>query len=184
MVERGPENHPANKPETILSRDFVDAIMLGARENLAAQGSLDTTLFLRLDNGEQGMVPLSLPPTHDEKRLYFTFLGLSIMESGRQIQEAVLVSESWYVEAPQDAPIPSKSPGEHPDRKEAITLMGRDASAQHFVFAIQPFHRDSQDDPVFEPLAIEQFDAQPDRGYFATGLLDNLFPEVFCDNFN
>ena len=98
MVEWGYQNEPAHEHETILSQDFVDAIMQGARENLVAHGSLTTTLFLRLGNGERGLIPLSLPPTHAEKRIYFTFLGLSFHETGRRIREAVLLSESWFIE--------------------------------------------------------------------------------------
>jgi len=178
MVERGPEIEPAHKQETILSRDFIDAIIQGARENLATHGSLTTTLFLCLDNGEQGIIPLSLPPTHEGKQRYFTFLGLSFLENGRQVQEAVLVSESWYVETTVGEISSETSPSQHPNRKEAITLVGRDALAQHFVFAIQPFSRDSQDCPVFAPLAQEQFEGHYDNSFYSTGLLDNLFPGV------
>ena len=182
MVERGPDIEPAQKQETILSRDFVDAIMQGARENLAAHGSLSTTLFFRLDNGERGVVPLSLPPTHEDKRMYFTFLGLSFLEAGTQIHEVVLVSESWYVESPEGHDPPDFAPNQHPQRKEAIILVGRDNHALRFIFAIQPFHRDSQDNPVFEPLALEQFEEQFDKNQYSTGLLDNLFPGVIIDH--
>ena len=76
---------------------------------------------------------------------------------------------------------PEIAPIQHPQRKEAITLVGRDALTQRFVFAIQPFHRDQQDVPGFESLMFDQFDGTPDNKYNATGLLDYLFPEVTSD---
>ncbi|MBC8503511.1 MAG: hypothetical protein H8D34_01540 [Chloroflexi bacterium] len=161
MVERGSKIEPAQTNETILSRDFVETILQGARENLTAHGSLVATLFLKLDAGERAIVPLSISETPEEKQLYFTLLGLSIRENGRDIYEAILISESWYV-APSDGKYPDLAPSNHPGRKEAITLAGRDSMGLQFVFAIQPFERDSQNQPVFESLALEQFDDQPD----------------------
>ena len=184
MVERGPRIEPAHEHETILSRGFVDVILQGARENLAAHGSLSTTLFLKLDHGKRCLFPLSLPPNHAEKRMYFTFLGLSFLEAGRRIQEAILLSESWYIEKTEDCDPPEIAPSQHPQRKEAITLVGRDAAAQRFVFALQPFHRDPQNALVFEPLTFEQFDGHPDDKYFATGLLDDLFPAGSIEQLN
>jgi hypothetical protein len=182
MVERGYRIESAHEHETILSQDFVDAIMQGARENLAEHGSLTTTLFLRLGNGERGLIPLSLPPTHAEKRMYFTFLGLSFLETGQRIRESVLLSESWYIEKTEGCDPPEIALSQHPQRKEAITLVGRDALAQRSVFAIQPFHRDLKDAPVFESLTFEGFDEPPDNKYNATGLVDYLFPEVSIDH--
>ena len=184
MVERGPRIEPAREQETILSRGFVDVILQGARENLAAHGSMATTLFLRLDNDERCLFPLSPPPTYPEKRNYFIFLELSFLETGRRIQEAVLLSESWYIEKTVGSHPPEIAPSQHPQRKEAITLVGRDAAAQHSVFALQPFHRDPQNALVFEPLTFEQFDGHPDHKYYAAGLLDYLFPEGRIDHSN
>ena len=184
MVEWGPENQPAKNPESILSYEFVDAVMEGARHNLVTHGSLATTLFLQLEGGEKGMVLLSLPENDNGKRLYFTILGLSIKESGRQIREAILVPESWYVQTSQDSPLPLVSPEDHPARKEAITLEGRDNLSQRFIFAIQPFHRDFKSEPVFEPLLMGHYHPKPGQRFYTTGLLNNLFPEISVDHFN
>ena len=184
MVERGSNTEAAHNQESILSRAFTEVILQGARENLSSHGCLGTTLLIGLDNGERGVVPLSLPGTFEEKQFYFSTLGISFLKSGRQIQEAILVSESWYVKAPENDYHPNTAPSQHPQRKEAITLVGRDIFAQHFVFAIQPFHRDQQNKPVFEPLELEHFEEQPNEEYYSTGLLDNLFLGLEIDNHN
>lgn len=177
MIERGNGNEPFHKNETILNRDTVDSILQGARENLSSHGSLVTTLFLKLDTGERTIVPLSIPETSVEKQAYFTLLGFSVRDQGFDIQEAILVSESWYV-APSDGQYPNQAPSEHPDRKEAITLAGRDNLGLRYVFAIQPFHRDTQNGPIFEEMELHDFDGNLDHKSYSTGLLDFLFKPV------
>jgi len=174
MDERGNRNEPVQENESILSRDVVETILQGARENLAAHASLVATLFLNLNDGQRAIIPLSMPETPEEKQMYFTMLGLSVRETGRTIHEAILISESWYI-APNDGQYPDAPPSEHPDRKEAITLAGRDFPGLHYVFAIQPFHRNERDQPIFEELDLQHFGEDIDKKLYSTGLLDFLF---------
>jgi len=177
MRERGNDNESAQQNESILSRDIVETILQGARENLTAHGSLVATLFLKLNDGQRAIIPLDMPETPEEKQRYFTMLGLSVRETRRTINEAILISESWYV-APTDGKYPDAPPSEHPDRKEAITLAGRDSRGLNYVFAIQPFHRDDGEQPVFEELDLENFGEDIDKNLYSTGLLDFLFAQV------
>ena len=177
MLERGNGNEPVHQNESILSSDIVETILQGARENLTAHGSLAATLFLNLNDGQRAIIPLSMPETTEEKQMYFTMIGLSVRETGRTIHEAILISESWYV-APTDGKYPDAPPSEHPDRKEAITLAGRDSLGIHYVFAIQPFHRDKLGQPVFEELDLQNFGEDIDKKLYSTSLLDFLFAPV------
>ena len=174
MVERGPRNEPLRNSETILTEDFVKQILHDARDHLRKFGGLPTTIFALLDNGDHVLFPLFIPETHEEKCAYFGLLGFSIQDSDRQVQEAILVAESWYVGKPEKDDL-KVAPSEHPERKEAITLVGRDATESRSVFAIQPFSRDAQNKPVFEPLVLDQFDGSAPTEYYSTGLLDYLF---------
>jgi len=177
MLERGNGTEPTQNRESILSRDIVETILQGARENLTTHGSLVATLFLKLDDGERAILPLSMPKTPEEKQLYFTWLGLSARENGHDIHEAILISESWYV-APSDGKYPGMPPSEHPNRKEAITLAGRDSLGMTYIFAIQPYHRGESNQPIFEELDLHQFGEDIDKNLYSTGLLDFLFPPV------
>jgi len=177
MLERGNGTEPVQNNESILSCDTFETILQGARENLASHGSLVATLFLKLDTGERTIVPLSMPETPVEKQAYFTLLGLSVRDQGCDIHEAILVSESWYV-APVDGKYPDQAPSEHIDRKEAVTLARRDNLGLRYVFAIQPFHRDPQNGPVFDELELHDFDGSLDHKSYSTGLLDLLFKPV------
>ena len=175
MVERGNGKEPKQNQISILERDVIEFILEGARENLNTHSSLVPTLFMRLNNGDRTITPLSLPGNPNEKQVYFTLLGQAVRESGRDIQEAVLVSEAWYV-TPKGENAPFAAPSRHPDRKEAISLVGRDALGLRQVFAIQPFHRDPENHPVFEPLELHHLDENADQNFYSTGLLDYLFP--------
>lgn len=175
MVERGPKHEPIQYLESLLSKAVVERILDDARQNLAASGSLQPTLFVQLENGERGIVPISLPESHPEKRIYFSLLGMSFFQTGHMVREAILVSEAWVITQPEAQGL-DVAPSQHPNRKEVITLVGRDAQNSSLVFAIQPFQRDDDNRLVFDVLEFEQYMDVPDAQYCATGLLDHLFP--------
>ncbi len=175
MVERGPRTEPLRNSETILTEDFVKQILHDARMHLGEFGGLPTTLFVLLDNNDHVLIPLAIPDNHEEKYAYFGLLGFSIQDSDRQVQEAILVAESWYVGKPEIDMHLDVAPSQHPDRKEAITLVGRDYTGSKSAYAIQPFSRDAKNKLVFEPLEIDQFDGSPPTEHYSTGLLDYLF---------
>jgi hypothetical protein len=177
MVEWGPKTEPINSAESLLSKELVEEILVDARRIIATSGNLQPTLFVQLENGERGIVPLSLPETHPEKCIYFRLLGmLSFLNTGHTIREAILVSEAWIVTQPEAQEL-GVAPSQHPNRKEAITLVGRDAQNSSLVFAIQPFQRDVDNQSVFEALELEHFSEIPNPQFNATGLLDDLFPQ-------
>ena len=176
MVERGPKAESIHNAESLLSEEVVEEILDDARRIINTSGSLHPTLFVQLENGERGVVPLSLPETHSEKRIYFSLLGISFLQTGHKIREAILVSEAWIVAQPEAQGL-DVSPSQHPKRKEAITLVGRDADNTRLVFAIQSFQRDDHNQLVFENLEIEHFNGAPDPQYNTIGLLDYLFPQ-------
>ena len=163
---------------SILSRDFVRAILLGADENLQRDGSLQPVLFLRLKNGKRGIVPLELPETHAEKEMYFAGLGLFVARTSGPLDEAVFVSESWYVSPEQGTDFSRIRPSRHPLRQEAILISGRNAAETREAFVIQTFGRDAQNRPVPGAVMVEEYhDTTDDEpGLHAVSLLDYLFP--------
>lgn len=95
--EREIPNEARTGQDSILTRDFVRGMLKSARVNLKKDGFLQPVLFLRLQSGERGIMPLELPNTHEEQELYFTSLGVSMEGTGREIDEALFLSETWYV---------------------------------------------------------------------------------------
>jgi len=175
MVEREPSKEASPSGESILAQEFVETILTAAQENLKEHGYLSPVLFLHLESGERLVSILPLPDTPEEKQMYFTDLGLAIRQAGQRIHEAVFASEAWYVEVKEESDAFNVAPSQHPERREAITIVGRDALRTRFTFLVQPFSRDSQNQPVFEPVEMTRYNVPADEDYQPVGLIDHLF---------
>ena len=99
-----------------------------ARKNLETDGRLYPVLFLRFDDGERAVYPLELAKTTAEKYAYFAALGAALHRVGKAVQEAVFLSESWFLEVQKTVSALDIPPSRHPQRREAIVVMGRDAA--------------------------------------------------------
>ena len=174
MVEKGPSRETGETGESILDREFVETLLTIAQENLKSQGSLLPALFLDLESGERAMISPELPSTSEERKLMFSALGLSIHLSGQRIREALFVSEVWFV-TDEDAPLEGP-PAEHPNRREAISIMGRDAGNTRATYLLQPFTRNQQNQPVFGKKEFEGYNAPTDKSPQRLDLVDALFP--------
>ncbi len=177
MVERKSRDETNHGNESILSQEFVATILYAAKENLKKDGSLSPVLFARFFDGEQSVFLLELPDTTKEKQAYFTTLGSSVRRSGRRLHEAVFVSEVWYLNETRNRRISlDMRPSEHPERKEAILIVGRNADRTCLIYLVQPFSRNRRNQPMFGPIEVEGYKAPPDRVHQPVGLIDYLFP--------
>lgn len=176
MPKRG--EHLSNPEESILAQTFVEGILKQARENLRKDGAVAPILFLQFQGGEGGVLPLELPETHEERRLYFTAIGLAFLGEGTSIDEALFLSETWYVGAEKHERLTlDVAPSKHPHRREAITIVGRDAARSRYAMVILPFGRDAQQKPLFESLAVAEYNTFGILTSGPVGLLDYLFPK-------
>lgn len=176
MPKRG--EHLSAEEESILSQEFVEGILKQAKENLQNDGTLVPMLFLRFKEGEGGMMPLDLPDTHAERKMYFTAIGRSFLAEGKNLDEALFLSETWYVEAEKDERLTlDVAPSEHPRRREAITIVGRDAPRTRYTMVIQTFGRDRHHQPVFGPPTLADYNVFGTPTSGPVGLLDHLFPK-------
>ena len=81
IVEREPRKESKQFGESILSQEFVEPILTVTKEFLKYNDHLGPALFLLMENGEQGVVPLAYLDSMkliEERRAYFTSLGASI----------------------------------------------------------------------------------------------------------
>lgn len=75
--------------------------------------------------------------------MYSAAIGRSFLAAGKRIVEARFLSETWYVDAEKDERLTFEiAPSKHPKRREAITIVGRDAPRTRYSMVIQPFVRD------------------------------------------
>lgn len=105
-------------------------------------------------------------------------LGAQLREQGRGPKEAVLFSESWYVNAQQESAAMQMPPSEHPGRQEAIVVVGRSADNRRFTMVIQPFTWDKANHPIWLPIPLAQYDEEHTGTSRAYGILDCLFDAV------
>lgn len=173
MVERESFNETDESGESILAREFVEKVLMTAQENLKRQGSLLPALFLELESEGRALIAPELPPTSEERKRFFAALGLTIRLAGHRIREALFVSEVWFV-TDEDTPL-EVPPTEHPNRREAITIMGRDADHTRVTYVLQPFSRDQQNRPVFGPKEFEGYNEPTEKIPQRLDLIDALF---------
>lgn len=163
---------------SILGQKFVEFILEGARQNLLKDSNLAPMLFLRFKSGERGILPLALPSTVEERQEYFRAMGVSFATTGKAIDQALFLCETWYVETEEGKQLNlAVPPSRHPKRREAITVMGRDAERTRYTAVIQLFHRDRHQRPVFEPITEADYNAFVTPGTGPVGLIDHLFPK-------
>ena len=161
------------KRESILSREFVSGIHTRAKENFRKDGYITPVLFFQFLLDERIVIPLDLPDTLEEKQAYFAAIGLATRRIGKRIYEALVISKIWYITNEDDDF--DLSPIQHPKRKEALQIIGRDYRGVRTTAILQPFFRDLQNRPVFEPPRFEQYNLPIETGIQPAGLLDYLF---------
>jgi len=161
---------------SILTKQSIETILATARRNLETDGGVCSVLFVQLASGQREARLVTLPATSEEKRTYFAALGRALRQEGKLIQEAVLVSEGWFVRT-NEAPDAFKTPpSQHPLRQEAITVIGRNASGTRVSSVVQPFTRDGENKPIWCQPIFASYNEASDKGYQLCGLIDNLFP--------
>jgi hypothetical protein len=97
---------------------------------------------------------------------------------GNKIREALFVSEVWFVE-PEEIEALNVASSQHPSRKEGISIVGRNSSGTRFTQVLQPFSRNANDQPIFEPLKDAKYNVLGDEESRPTGLMDRLFDQPF-----
>lgn len=162
--------------DSILAQAFVEGILGQARQNLKKDGALSPMLFLRFKEGEGGIMPLDLPDTHEQRAALFAAIGTSFLSGGKMIEEALFLSETWYVETDEERRLSlDVAPSKHPKRREAITIVGRDAPRTRYTIVIQVFGRDRHQQPVFESPVVADYNVFGSPTSGPVGLLDHLF---------
>lgn len=147
-----------------------------ARLNLEKDGSLTPMLFVKLHTGEDLIGEIQLPDDSEQKRLMFSAIGRDIQAEHGSIEEAILLSEIWYVDA-REAPNASQyPPSQHPSRQEAIVMVGRNKAKTRSAIVIQTFTRNEHNAPVWSEPHVNIVKPGTE-GMAAEGLLDYLFDD-------
>ena len=100
-----------------LEKPFVDDMLRQARLNLLKDGSLAPVLFVKFQTGEKGVLPLDLAENEEHKPEYLAAVGMTFVAVGKQLEEALMLAESWYVSSDDTALNFDLRPREHPQRR-------------------------------------------------------------------
>ena len=163
---------------TILAKQEIDQIMQVAKQ-CAEQGGCVRQLVLLHVAGDQFLqMHLNLEGDADAKAVQLLTIGAGLYARGLTPSEALLVSESWIVNA-QKAPAAMQfAPSQHPARQEAIVIVGRSADNRRYSQVIQPFMRDKANRPVWQPRFLATYDEPRTAQDGPTGVLDYLFAGI------
>lgn len=161
---------------SLLNKEQLLTFLQLARLRLEQNGSLTTILMTSLHTGEVLVDGVQLPDDFVQKCLLLKSIGRKIREEHGGIREAVLVAETWYIDA-HGAPNATRyRPSQHPCRQEAITIMGRGEDKGRTAIVIQTFTRDEHNAPVWLEPHINVV-APGEEGMAARGILDYLFDD-------
>jgi hypothetical protein len=166
MTEQEPVKSDMPPPgDSILTKEFTQWLFSEAQDILETENQLPSFLFLSLGANKQGLIPLTLPETPSEIQDYFTELGLHFLEERQKIREAVLLTNTEHAPREDGSAL----------RRQAITLVGRNAERTQFLLFVQPYHHESSGRVVFDPLAVENYNIPNHSDNGVAGLLDHLF---------
>jgi hypothetical protein len=160
---------------SILAEAFCEHLFTTARKNLERDGFLAPVMFVNVGTRSPVIVPLMYPPSSQEKQRYFIELGIRFRTLGQTILEAVMLMESWTVNA-QTAPSALRFlPSQHPSRREAIALIGRNATNNCVTFVMQLFTKGKNNHLVWGERPMAFYNKPAEEAAQPSGLLDYLF---------
>ncbi len=160
----------------LLEKEALLGLLINGRTAIEKFGTLQPMLFSELSNGERIMCPLRLPDESSEQYQKFNTLGKQIRSQCGSIETAVAMLEIWIVYGNEAPDIKKYRPSQHPCRREAIVLVGRNADKTRLVIVIQTFTRDEHNAPVWSKPKTVISDSG-DGGMVAEGLIDALFDD-------
>jgi hypothetical protein len=154
--------------KSILTKEEFEALLTQIRQNMVDK-NLGPVLLMHTVDGQRLACNLTkLPGTPEEKRQHLLAAGASLRQDGVMVKEAILICEAWFVKADKSSAVDTL-PSEHPERQEAVVLVGRNAESTHSTCAIQPFTRNENGKPVWQEVTLH---TDNEAG---SGLLDWFF---------
>ncbi len=160
--------------QSILNADNIQNILKIAKENVERNGALQPVVFLHLTSGEHLVTPFDTSGTSQDKIIAMARIGFSLAKQGKAVAEAIMLAEGWFVSQMDGKLDLTTPPSEQPQRREAIVLVGRNASRSRVSSVLQPFTRNGNG-IVWQEMELVAFNEPPAAKLELAGLLDFLF---------
>lgn len=162
---------------TILSKEQITQNLEVVKSVMENEDRLEPVVFIKLSNGNNIVTSLdtiSKISDSDLKRFYLKLLKKAIVEKhNAEIEEAVMLLETWFVTA-KDNNYLSSMPSQHPKRKEAIVICGRNKDKSKSSFVLQPFERRGKKIKWLDK-ALEIYESSKSSNIGFEGLVDYIF---------
>lgn len=162
---------------TILSKEHITQNLEVVKSIMENEGRLEPVVFIKLSNGNKIVTSLdtiSKTSDSDLKMFYLKLLKKAIVNKhNAEIEEAVMLLETWFVTA-KDNNYLSSMPSQHPERKEAIVICGRNKDKSKISFVLQPFEKRGKKIKWLDK-ALESYQANKSTSMGFEGLVDYLF---------
>jgi hypothetical protein len=163
---------------SILVKPEIDKLLHVAKECIEHEQALQQMLFLHVAGDQLLQMPLTLTGDAEAKASQLLMMGRHLHERGLTPDEAVLLSESWFVEPWKVSAAMKFAPSKHPARQEAIVVVGRSADNRRYTQVIQPFTRDKTNRALWQPLLLAMYDEPRTPQDGPTGILDFFFEGI------
>lgn len=163
------------KSESILSQEFIEMLLTQARQQLENDGKLLALLFLRFDDERVVFTREELPDQHEERRRLLQRIGQHMRSQGDNIQEALLVVNSWFVVGRDGVAGLTTAPSQHPRRQAAIVASARNAADSRYSIVVQPYDLNDDNSVVWLAPMVAHYDHPTDAKNRVIGLVDDLF---------
>jgi hypothetical protein len=163
------------KSTSALSQELIEILLKLARQQLEYEGKLLALLFFKFDDGRVVLIREELPEQHEERRRVIWRIGHHMRSRGENIQEAVMVVNSWFVAGRDGIDGLSTAPSQHPQRQAAIVASGRNAEDSRHSIVVQPYDVNDDNSLVWREPMIAHYDHPTDAKNRVSGLVDDLF---------
>ncbi len=157
--------------DSILAQPIASHLVRLAKGNLRQDGFLQPAAFLQVASGKRHVVELTLAKGDRHEALFA--LGRTLRTRGMVVVEALILFESWFVNAREAPGATAIRPSSHPLRQEAVNLFGRDRDNRRRTAVIVPFRREARG-LVFAKPTVEGY-AEAGGPLTFVGLVDDFF---------
>ncbi len=162
------------KHRSILTKTFIEPLLKIAQQNLAEDGYLQVMLFLNLKGKGVKTYGLQMPNNNLGRQQVLNQLRQELSANGETIQEALILMDTWYIDGKDAQDGLHTLPSQHPERQEAIAIVGRDARNAKTSMVMQPYTRDEDGQLVWDASGTRIY-GQSSKEVSAPGLVDWLF---------
>jgi hypothetical protein len=160
--------------KSILSKTYIQRLLIESYQNMCWHIEIEPRLVMQTKTGETSPLLLQIPQDAKAKHMYMYAVGVTFAEVIGMPTAALLISDSWYVDASKAPQAMSIPPSQHPARQNAIIVAGRTADNLVHSMVVHPYTIE-QCRVVFDKTAHEVYEEKRGIEDTSSSILDAFF---------